>query len=383
MSTDAQYFPVQGHCDDRFAGVRAAFEANFARGADIGASVVITLDGEPVVDLWGGAKDAAATQPWERDTIVGVASTTKTATALSALLLADRGELDLDAPVARYWPAFAANGKAGVLVRHCLGHTAGLPGWDAPMQMEDLYDWEKCTRLLAGQAPWWEPGTASGYHAITQGYLVGEVVRRITGQSLGTFFAREVAGPLEADFHIGVDPKDDHRVGASIPPAMPEMPVGDADGIAMRMHDNPPLPRERWGEEAWLRAEIPAGNGFANARGVARINTLLACGGEAGGKRLLSRAGAEQVFCQQSNGPDKVFLAPVRWGLGFALDLMGMSFDGHKVCFWGGSGGSLIVNDVEARMTLAYVMNKLEGSPFGDPRNAAILRAAYAGLKAG
>jgi CubicO group peptidase (beta-lactamase class C family) len=383
MSTDAHYFPVQGHCGDRFAGVRAAFEANFARGADVGASVAITLDGEPVVDLWGGAKDAAATQPWERDTIVGVASTTKTATALSALLLADRGELDFDAPVARYWPAFAANGKAGVLVRHCLGHTAGLPGWDATMQMEDLYDWEKCTRLLAEQAPWWEPGTASGYHAITQGYLVGEVVRRITGQSLGTFFAREIAGPLDADFHIGVDPKDDHRVGASIPPATPEMPVGGPDSIAMRMHDNPPLPRERWGEEAWLRAEIPAGNGFANARGVARINTLLACGGEAAGKRLLSRAGAEQVFYQQSNGPDKVFLAPVRWGLGFALDLMGMSFDGHKVCFWGGSGGSLIVNDVEARMTLAYVMNKLEGSPFGDPRNTAILRAAYAGLKAG
>jgi CubicO group peptidase (beta-lactamase class C family) len=383
MGANASYFPIQGDCSDRFAGVRAAFEANFARGADVGASVVITLDGETVVDLWGGAKDAAGAEAWAHDTIVAVASTTKTATALSALLLADRGELDVDAPVARYWPEFAAAGKAGVLVRHCLGHTAGLAGWDAPMQMEDLYDWEKCTSLLAAQAPWWEPGTASGYHAITQGYLVGEVVRRITGQSLGTFFAGEIAGPLDADFHIGVDPRDDHRIGASIPPATPEMPLGDPDSIGMRMHNNPPLPREKWGEEAWLRAEIPAGNGFANARGVARINTLLSCGGMSGGKRLLSPAGAARVFYEQSNGPDKVFLAPVRWGLGLALDLMGMSFDGHKVCFWGGSGGSLIVNDVTARMTLAYVMNRLEASPFGDPRNTAILRAAYAALKAG
>jgi CubicO group peptidase (beta-lactamase class C family) len=383
MSTSAEFFPIQGQCDDRFAGVRAAFEANFASGADVGASVVITLDGRPVVDLWGGATDAAASKPWQADTITSVASTTKTATALSALLLADRGELDVDAPVARYWQEFAANGKAGVLVRHCLGHTAGLPGWDARLTLDDLYDWEKATSLLAAQAPWWEPGTASGYHAVTQGYLVGEVVRRITGESLGRFFAREIAGPLDADFYIGVNPRDDHRIAASIPPATPEMPVGGGDSIAMRMHDNPPLPRERWGEEAWLRAEIPAGNGFANARGVARINTLLSCGGESGGKRLLSREGADRVFLQQSDGPDKVFLAPVRWGLGFALALMGMNFDGHKVCFWGGSGGSLIVNDVTARMTLAYVMNKLEGSPFGDPRNTAILKAAYAALKAG
>ncbi len=383
MSTSANYFPIQGLCNDRFAGVRAAFEANFAHGADVGASVVVTLDGETVVDLWGGAKDAAASQPWARDTIVGVASTTKTATALSALLLADRGELDVDAPVAHYWPEFAAAGKAGVLVRHCLGHTAGLPGWEARVAFEDLYDWEKCTSLLAAQAPWWEPGTASGYHAITQGYLVGEVVRRITGQSLGTFFAREIAEPLGAEFHIGVKPEDDAKIGASIPPAMPEMPQGGPDSMAMRLHDNPPLPREEWSAEAWRRAEIPAGNGFANARGVARINTLLSCGGQSNGKRLLSQAGADRVFYQQSDGPDKIFLAPVRWGLGLALDLMGMDFDGHKVCFWGGSGGSLIINDVEARMTLAYVMNKLEASPFGDPRNTAILRAAYVALNAG
>jgi CubicO group peptidase (beta-lactamase class C family) len=383
MSSDANYFPIEGHCDDRFAPVRTAFEANFKRGADIGASVVLIKDGETLVDLWGGAKDAGKTEPWERDTIGAVASTTKTATAICALMLADRGELDVDAPVARYWPGFEANGKAGVLVRHCLGHTAGVPGWDADLVMDDLYDWEKCTSLLAAQAPWWEPGTASGYHGMTQGFLVGEVIRRVTGESVGTFLARELAGPLDAQFLIGVKPQDDRFVGDSIPPAVPEVPAGGPDSMAMRIHDRPPIPRERWGEEAWRRAELPAANGYANARGVARINALLSHDGESSGKRLLSPEGAARVLYQQSNGPDLVFLAPVRWGLGLAMDLMGMDFEGHKVCFWGGSGGALVVNDIDSRMTLAYVMNQLEGSPFGDPRNTAILRAAYAALKAG
>jgi CubicO group peptidase (beta-lactamase class C family) len=383
MGVVTDTFPVQGLCERRFEGVRAAFQANFDRGADIGASVAITLDGESVVDLWGGARDAVASRAWTADTIVAVASTTKTATALSALLLADRGELDVDAPVARYWPEFAQAGKAGVLVRHCLGHTAGLPGWEPRLTaMDDLYDWEKCTAILAAQAPFWEPGTASGYHGLTQGYLVGEVIRRITGQTVGAFFRQEIAEPLGAEFHIGVRPEFDDRVGESIPPAVPEQPATTAPGsMTMRIHDNPPIPRERWGEVAWLRAEIPAGNGFANARGVARISTLLACEGVSNGKRLLSPEGAARVFYQQSDGPDLGFLAPVRWGLGYALSLFGMNFEGHKVCFWGGSGGSLIVVDVEARMTLAYVMNKLEGSPFGDPRNTSILRAAYAALK--
>src|SRR5579871_2829420 len=234
-------FPVQGQCDARFEGVRAAFAANFARGADVGASVALTLDGETVVDLWGGARDAAKTRAWTPDTIVAVASTTKTATALSALLLADRGELDVDAPVARYWPEFAGAGKAGVLVRHCLGHTAGLPGWEPRLTaLEDLYDWEKCTAILAAQAPWWEPGTASGYHGLTQGYLVGEEIRRITGQTVGTFFREQIAAPLGADFYIGVKAEHDHQVGESIPPSVPEEPRPNSLGL--RIHNNPPLP---------------------------------------------------------------------------------------------------------------------------------------------
>ncbi|HET6795183.1 MAG TPA: serine hydrolase domain-containing protein [Acidimicrobiales bacterium] len=186
---------VHGSCDHRFERVREVLSANLDSGADLGASVAVYLDGEAVVDIWGGWRDPDRTVPWDRDTIVNVWSTTKTMTALCALILADRGELDLDAPVARYWPEFAAGGKSEVLVRHLMSHTSGLSGWAEPVTMGDLYDWERTTSLLAAQGPWWEPGTASGYHALTQGYLVGEVVRRITGHSLGRFFADEVSGP--------------------------------------------------------------------------------------------------------------------------------------------------------------------------------------------
>ena len=194
---------------DGFPDVRAVFEDNLASGADVGASFCATVEGETVVDLWGGFADAARTRPWREDTIVNVYSTTKTMTALTALLVADRGELDFEAPVARYWPEFAANGKDGVTVAHLMSHSAGLSGWREPITREDLYDWEKVTALLAAQAPFWKPGTASGYHALTQGYLVGEVVRRITGRSLGTVFREEIAEPLGADFHIGLPASED------------------------------------------------------------------------------------------------------------------------------------------------------------------------------
>lgn len=371
-------FATQGTCDPRFDAVRQAFENNFEKGLDVGASVAVTLDGEFVVDLWGGAKDAARTTRWQKDTIAWLASTTKTALALSALVLADRGDLNVDVPVTHYWPEFSAK---DVLVRHCLGHTAGMPGWNEQIRFEDLADWEKLTSLLARQTPWWQPGTDSGYHGLTQGYLVGEVVRRIAGMSVGQFFAREIAAPLGIDFHIGLEARDDARVAESIPPAVPEEPVAGPDSMAMRIHTNPPLPRERMREEWFRRVEIPAGNGIGNARSVARFSALIACEGELGGRRLMSREGARRVLFQQSDGPDLVFIAPVKFGLGYALALQGMSFDGHEVCFWGGSGGSLTVVDFARRMTLAYVMNKLEGSPFGDPRNTAILRATYRSLR--
>lgn len=373
--------PIGGVCDARFAAVREAFVDNFAQG-DIGASVAVTVDGELAVDLWGGHADKARAAPWRSDTIAGVASTSKTVTALCALLLADRGELDLDAPVARYWPSFAQAGKGGVLVRHLLGHTSGLPGWTETIGFEDLYDWDKVTDLLARQAPWWTPGEASAYHAVTQGFLVGEVVRRITGCSLGRFLADEIAGPLGADFHIGLGPEHDHRLAQSVPapPADPPPPQ-PADSVFARIAGNPRLPPLDQIDTRWLRAEIPASNGVGNARSVALMLSVLACGGEAGGRRLMSPAGCEAVLRQQSDGADLAFLTPVRWAMGFALQLGGLSF-GPRTCFWGGSGGSLVVVDFERRMSFAYVMNKMVGAPFGDPRNAPLIAATYAVLNA-
>src|SRR3954470_16326270 len=232
---------VQGTCDERFTAVRDALAATIDEKKDVGASVALTLDGEFVVDIWAGTKDEAGTQPSEADTITNVWSTTKTMTNLSALLLADRGELELDAPVARYWPEFKAGGKESVEVRHLMSHNAGLSGGQEPMTPEDLYDWEKATSLLAAQEPWWEPGTASGYHAVTQGYLVGEVVRRITGQTLGGFFAKQIAEPLGADFHIGLDAADDARVATLSPPPSLAEQMGNlpADSIVRRTFTNP------------------------------------------------------------------------------------------------------------------------------------------------
>ena len=206
---------IQGSYDELFSAVPSAL-AGLLNDGDTGGSVAVFVDGEPVVDVWGGFADADRTVPWQQDTIVLVYSVTKTMTALCALILADRGELDLDAPVSRYWPEFAAAGKEKVLVRHLLGHTAGLPHWDGPVA--EIYDWTAATARLAATAPLWEPGTDAGYHSLTQGFLVGEVVRRITGRSLGAFFAAEVAGPLGADFHIGLSAEHDHRVARTVPP---------------------------------------------------------------------------------------------------------------------------------------------------------------------
>jgi len=209
---------IEGTWDERFQGVADTLSASLDSGGDVGASVAVMVDGELVADLWGGFVDEERTAPWAADTLTNVWSTTKTMTFLTALMLVDRGALDLHAPVATYWPEFAAGGKDAVEVRHLLGHTAGLAGWTEPLRAEDLADWEKCTSMLAAQEPWWEPGTASGYHALTQGYLIGEVVRRITGESIGSWVAREVTGPLGADFHIGLPESEDHRVSPVIPP---------------------------------------------------------------------------------------------------------------------------------------------------------------------
>ena len=372
---------IKGDYDERFRGVAEALSGNLDSGRDVGASAAVFLDGRPVVDIWGGYADAARTEPWQADTIVNVFSTTKTMTALCALILADRGELDFHAPVIRYWPEFAAAGKEGIEVRELLGHTSGLSGWDTTLAAEDLADWDRCTALLAAQAPWWEHGTKSGYHAITQGYLLGEVVRRITGQSIGRFFKETIADPLGADFHIGVPPQVDSRVAPLIPPPPVDRLDMGLPEIGVRTLSNPLVTGLTSAEEWWRRAEIPAANGHGNARSVATIQSVIACGGEACGMRLLSAQGVEAIFEEQSSGRDLVLDVPLRFGLGFGLASQTMPM-GPRSCAWGGYGGSLVFNDLDARVTIAYVMNQMEGGMVGDTRGASIAVAAAAGVAA-
>jgi CubicO group peptidase (beta-lactamase class C family) len=315
--------PLGGNCSTRFDPLRALFAAKLESGEDLGASLAVTVDGEVVVDLWGGWADEARTVPWAADTITCVFSTTKTMTSLAALVLVDRGELDLDAPVALYWPEFAARGKAGITVRHLLSHTSGVSGWDQLVAIDDVYDWDKSTGMLAAQPPWWEPGSASGYHALTYGHLIGEVIRRVTGQRLGEFFAGQVAGPLGADFHIGLPPSEFHRVADMVPP--PSRPVDlsrlDPAGPAFKTLTGPPLDMNiaHSRTAGWRRADIGAANGHGNARSVARIQSAVARGGEVDGVRLLSPGTIDRIFEVQSNAVDLVLGMPLRIGVGYGL----------------------------------------------------------------
>jgi CubicO group peptidase (beta-lactamase class C family) len=378
---------IGGTCHDRFAGARDAFAGNFADSADpgdVGASVAVTVEGETVVDLWAGTVtgDDGVERPWRSDTIINVFSTTKPVAALACLILADQRELDLYSPVARYWPEFSANGKSEVEVRHVLSHTAGLPSWDEPITVDTLYDWEKATALLAAQEPWWEPGTASGYHVVSQGFLVGEIVRRVTGQTIGAFVAAEIAGPLGADFHIGTTSEHDSRVAHVIPPEVPFSLDGvPADSIPARVVRSLPLDAAEANTIPWRRAELPAAGGFGNARAVARIHAPMANGGEVDGVRLLSRTGADPVFDVQFYGQDLVLPVTLRHGIGFGLPCAEMPMSpNERACFWGGWGGSLAVVDLDARMTFAYIMNRMGEGTTGDRRAATILGDVYAAL---
>jgi CubicO group peptidase (beta-lactamase class C family) len=359
---------IHGSCDDLFTAPANAL-AGLLDGGDVGGSVAVFVDGEPVVDVWGGFADADRTIPWQRDTITGVFSVTKTMTALCALLLADRGELDLSAPVGRYWPEFTAAGKEKVLVRQLLAHTAGLPDWDGPI--EELYDWPAATSRLAAQAPQWAPGSAAGYHSLTQGFLVGEVIRRITGLLVGEFFATEVAGPLGADFSMGLPADHDSRVALAVPPpgrdedyAASAPGNAAAPGTVVRVRDANSV--------AWRRAQIPAASGFGNARSVALVQSVLACGGAVRGVRLLTPAGCERAREEQFSGEDRRLGMPMHWGLGYGL--FGNSFG------WGGWGGSLVMIDPDARMVVAYVTNQMR-EPAEDTRGLELVMSAYDGIQ--
>jgi CubicO group peptidase (beta-lactamase class C family) len=378
---------VHGHCDARFKGVAEALAEEIAAGKELGASIAVDVDGELVVDIWGGHIDAAKTVEWAEDTIVNVFSSTKNVTSLAALLVVDRGLLDPYAPVVNYWPAFAANGKEDIEVRHVLSHTSGLSGWEMPLNNEDHYDWDKCTTLLAEQAPWWPPGTASGYHALTSGYLVGELIRRTTGKMLKDFVREEISDPLRADFQIGVRPEDDHRVSNVVPPPLVELvDYGlPPDHLMLKTLDNPPgviHTAERANTVAWRRADMGAVNGHGNARSLVRALSPLSLGGQANGVQLLSPTTIDLIFNEQANGTDLVLGMPVRWGIGFGLpqrDTFPFIPD-EKIAFWPGFGGSIVVTNPNRHTTIGYAMNKMAPFASGSDRTSRYLTLIYEAL---
>ncbi|MCM6775660.1 beta-lactamase family protein [Nocardia sp. CDC159] len=372
---------ASGFCRDEFAGVRAVFDEQLASGAELGAALCVTVDGDPVLDLWGGYADPERTRPWSADTLVNVFSVTKTMTALCALLLVDRGELDMDEKVAHYWPEFAANGKGDIEIRQLLAHTSGVSGWERPIEIADLYDAEAAAARLAAQAPWWEPGTASGYHALNYGHLIGEVIRRITGSSLGRFFAAELAGPLGADFHIGTGPEHFDRIATLEQPRLPTFDLAalDQDSVLIKTLTSPLLDVAVTATPAWRQAEIGALNGHGNARSVARVQSVVSCGGQVSGQRLLSPATLELIFRQQSDGVDLALLTPLRFGIGHGLPQPQTVpwVPGGRVCWWSGYGGSMVVNDLDRRISFAYTMNRMASGLIGSDRCDRYLRATF------
>jgi CubicO group peptidase (beta-lactamase class C family) len=377
---------VEGTCDERFGGVRDEFLRNFTERGDVGAAVAVTVEGETVVDLWAGHADAQRARLWERDTLVNVFSTTKGMTALCAHLLVDRGQLDVDRPVAYYWPEFAQAGKDDIPVRWLLSHRAGLTGPAEKLRPEELLDWDRMCSALAATAPWWEPNTMSGYHALTFGFLVGEVVRRISGRSLGTFLREEITSPLGADLFVGVPESELGRCADMIAGAPLDLigtsSAGEAPHPGMMALANCPLgdindPRVRM-------AEIPAANGHMTARGLATVYGALANGGELASTRIVSKEAIEvmrepqpamfDLLLSRVSGVDEY-----QWGLGFMLNPMGSSGPNPKAFGHGGAGGSYGFADPENRISYAYVMNQMSGGTMGeDQRSLSLVNALYA-----
>jgi CubicO group peptidase (beta-lactamase class C family) len=371
----------------RYTKVRDVFAEQFRSGSEIGAAVAITIDGEPVVDLFAGHADPARTRPWARDTISHVYSVTKGMTALCAHRLLDRGALELDAPVSRYWPEFAQAGKGAISVRWLLSHRAGLQALRTLLPPESLYDWEAMCGALAAAAPCIEPGTL-GYHPVTFGWLVGELVRRIDGRSLGRFFREEIALPLGADFHIGLEPGEEKRAAditqLAPPPEVAESFSGASPGeppLLVLAFVNPSGTGDH-NCAAHRRAEIPAMNGHGSAAALARIYGALARGGEVDGVPVLSRASIDRARSLQAEGTDALLGIPVRMGLGYWLTqpgVAGFNFGPNPDAFGHpGAGGGLGFADPTAKVGFGYVTNRMGTSLSVDERPAALIDAFYA-----
>jgi CubicO group peptidase (beta-lactamase class C family) len=374
---------IHGSCDRRFARLREALEVNFGERGEHGAALAVTLEGVPVVDLWGGWADGARTRRWQRDTIVDVFSVGKPMAAMCLLMLLERGAVDLDAPAALYWPEFAAAGKGETTVRMILGHRAGLPAIRRPLPREAMYDWQGMTAALASETPWWEPGTRHGYHVNTFGFLVGELVRRVSGEPIGRFFGRSIAGPLGADFQFGLASAEHARVADFLFPEMPSFEEVFEPGMVRNAYLNPPgiSGLGTVNTARWRAAEMPSTNGHANARAVARIYCALAAGGTIDGVSLLAPGTVALAASEVSSGPDALLDRPSRFGLGFQLTQperpLGPSPNayGHF-----GAGGALGFADPDAGLAFAYTPNQGYGPRWQNPRNRALIDALYDSL---
>jgi CubicO group peptidase (beta-lactamase class C family) len=382
---------IEGTCDPKFSRVKDTFAENFEKRGEVGAAAAVMLDGKSVVDIWAGHADREKTRPWTRDTLVNVYSTTKGVTAICAHRLADKGLLDIDAPVAKYWPEFAQAGKDKLPVRYLLSHRAGMAAVRKPLDDDALFNWNKMTTALAEQEPWWEPGTKHGYHALTFGHLVGEVIRRITGKTPGTYLREEIAGPLGLDLHIGLDAKDDARTGDMIamPPPAPGEPnlfaeiMKNPESVTFKAFMNPPggMRPGLVNTREWRAAEIPAANGHMTARSLAKLYGVLARGGELDGVRVMSKEQVAKCSIEQSNGPDALLMINTRFSLGFMMSQPGASLGPNAKSFGHpGAGGSLGYADPEAKIGFGYTMNKMHASLLIDPRAIALIDSVYASM---
>jgi CubicO group peptidase (beta-lactamase class C family) len=390
---------VQGFVAPGFEAVRDAFARNFSDHADVGAQFALYRGGELIVDLAGGTTTVGGSQPYTHDHLQLVYSTTKGATAVCAHVLAERGELDFDAPVTDYWPEFKAHGKADVPVSWLLCHKVGLPDVDRPMTYEQALAWDPVVEALADSVPLWEPGTQHGYHAVTYGWLVGELVRRVSGKSLGTFFRDEVAGPLGLDFWIGLPDEQHTRVVPLVPLTLPagidlglppEQMPGMMDMMKMVMGPDSLIARaltapggafssmDIWEDPALWRAELGAANGITNARSLAKM--YAATVGEIDGVRLFSPQTLAAAIEPQATGVDAVLMFDIPFGLGFMRDSAFSKFGSPSAFGHYGLGGSVGFADAEAGIAFGYVMNKLELSLAGDPRTSDLIDAVYASL---
>jgi CubicO group peptidase (beta-lactamase class C family) len=362
---------VHGRCDPAFTALRAALAETIASGFEKGAALAVFVAKRPVVDLWAGHVDAARTRPWGEQTIVNLYSVGKAVTAVCALRLVEQGALDLDAPVARYWPEFAQAGKADLPVRYLLTHQAGLPAVSAPLPAEAVLDWTAMTAALAAQAPWWTPGEGHGYHVNTYGFLIGEVVRRVSGRTLGAYLRQEIAGPGGVDFFVGFGAALDARCAEVVPPppsaggdGAREVDFATLSGVARMRLGAYRNPRQLSGEaivntRAWRAAEVPSTNGHGSARGVARLYSALVTDGALDGVHVLAPDTVAAAIAEQVYGEDLVLGRPTRFGLGFQLAMAERPLGPNPRAFGHfGAGGSLGFGDPDARVAVGYAMNQ-------------------------